>query len=178
MALDMPSSAHRPAVSYTDLCTYTGEKLNIILVCLCLIRDLSQMCPRLASLLVPLPAVAVGVFYALCVPDIGRELLGLFIWRSDVCRLGEIFHVPFGRPWPSTLKAGTVPQVPRQPLTLTGLTLTQKLTVCSQFYFTFFSLSLSLSVCVCVCMCVCVGWKLCHPWVSSPHPPPSPSFNL
>lgn len=61
MALGLSSLVHRPAVSYIDLCNHAGKKNGItIFVRLCLIRDLSQMYPCVP--LVPLPAVAVGVF--------------------------------------------------------------------------------------------------------------------
>lgn len=146
MAPDLSSSAHCPAVSHTDFCTYAGKekkKLNAIFVCLCLIRGLSQMCARVS--LGFSPCCRRGcILCHVCVPDIGRKLLGLFMWRSDVCSVGEIFHIPFGRHWPSTLKAGAVSQVQHRLLTLPGLTLTQKHAVCSQFYFTF------------VCFCECV----------------------
>lgn len=87
-----------------------------------------------------LSLLSLGVFYYACVSlTLAGSRWGCFIWCSDVCRLGEIFHIPFGRHWPSILKAGTDSQVQGQPLTLTGLTLTQKHAYavnCSKFYFT------------------------------------------
>lgn len=102
-------------LSAADLCSYAEEKTKHYLFCICLIRDLSQMCPCVA--LGSSPCCRCGCLYALCVSDIGRKLLGLFMWRSDVCRVWEIFPSPF---WEAlTLSGrGTVPQVQRRPPTV------------------------------------------------------------
>lgn len=57
---DLSSSAHRPAVGYTDLCTNVDKKLIYI----CMSAFQLEICDKwvLVCLLVPLPAPAVSVY--------------------------------------------------------------------------------------------------------------------
>lgn len=91
MTPDMLSSALRPAVGHTDFCTYAGGKKKCT-------SGLNQRSVAYVSscLLVLVPAVAVGCFYALYyVPDIGGKLPAFFMWRTDVCRVGGGIPHPF-----------------------------------------------------------------------------------
>lgn len=99
MALDVSSSARRPAVGCTHSSAdagwfFTHSKENTIFF----MSVFNQRSVINVWLLAPLPAVAVSVvsfFYALCVPDFGSPLPGLFMWRSDVCRVGGDIPRPF-----------------------------------------------------------------------------------
>ncbi len=59
-----------------------------------------------------LSLLSLWLYFMPCVSlTLAGSCWGLFMWRSDVCRVGEIFHMPFGKRWPSTIKAGTISQV-------------------------------------------------------------------
>lgn len=80
------------------LLVHLGRKeLNSVFVHLCLIRDLSQMCPRVSlgsSRFLSLLLLWL-FFYALRVPDIGRKLLGVIhVTQWCVQSWGDIPH-PF-----------------------------------------------------------------------------------
>lgn len=77
------------------------KKLNAIFVRLCLIRDLSQMCPCV----VPLPAVVVRVYMPCVSLTLAGSCWGYSCDAVMCAELGRYSTFPFGRRWPSTLKA-------------------------------------------------------------------------